>query len=177
MKKMILLLTSAMIIASCSSTKNTAGDSTNTRTVKKLAEQAAIKQAVESRRYIIKVNRIYLFGGGFNDLYPRRNFIVVDGELASVSLGYSGRTFLSRPISGISFNGRTIKYDMVSNESKGKYDITLKTSEGTDTFTFFITIMKSGECTVSVQNAHIESVNYRGQVVPVQPTAVVSEKK
>ena len=160
------------LIASCSSTKNVTTDNTTPKKEKKLAQQAAIKQAVESRRYIIKMNRIYTNGGGWGELVPRFNFIVVDGEIASVSLPYAGRSYGARRITGVNFNGHTIKYDMVNNEGKGNYKIDMKVAKGGDTFTFYIDISKSGYATVSLLNLMLGATTYNGVVVPVKQTAM-----
>jgi hypothetical protein len=167
MKKILFLLAMAVVVSSCSTSKEASADKGNVKKEKKLARQTEIKQAVESRRFIVKVNRIYMQGGGFRDLVPSRNYIIVDGEIASISLGYLGRSYGARPITGINFHGHTIKYEMVNKQSNGSYDITMRVSKDNDTFDFYITVQPSGHCTVSVNNLNIQSVNYNGEVVPV----------
>jgi hypothetical protein len=167
MKKILFLLAMAVIISSCSSSKEVTANGENTKKEKKLAQQAKLKEAVESRRYIIKVNRIYTHGGGQLYLVPEFNYIIVEGEIASVSLGYVGRSFASRRITGINFNGHTVKYEMVNNQTKGMYDVTMKVAKGNDTFDFYIRIEPSGYCSVSLNNLFLQTIDYRGEVVPV----------
>jgi hypothetical protein len=167
MKNILFLLAIAVLVSSCTASKDTTASKPDTKKEKKLAEQAVIKQAVESRRYIVKVNRIYTPGGNIAELMPTKNYIIVDGEVASVSLAYLGGSSGGRVITGINFHGHTVKYEMVNDQSKGKYDVTMKVAKGNDTFDFYITIQSSGYCTVSLNNLFLQSVNYRGEIVPV----------
>jgi uncharacterized membrane protein len=167
MKKILLLMAVAMIAASCTTSKKASADKGEGKKDKKLAEQDVIKKAVESRRYIIKVNRIYAPSGGFRDLVPRYNYIIVDGEIASVSLAYLGGSYGVRPITGINFHGHTVKYEMVNNQSNGKINVNMKVAKDSDTFDFYITIQPSGYCSVSLNNLYLQSVNYKGELVPV----------
>jgi hypothetical protein len=137
------------------------------RKLKKLAQQVEITKAVESRKYIIKVDRLYTTGGGRWDLVPRSNFFIINGEIASISLGYMGRTYFSRPISGINFNGRTIDYKMESNQTKGIYKIQMAVKAGADKFDVYLTIGGEGYCTISINNPYIQSVTYSGTLVPL----------
>ena len=167
MKSIFLTLAVAVMIASCTASKDVTSDRHKARLEKKLAQQGAIKQAVESRRYIIKVDRLTNSYGGWANLVPRSNYIIVDGEVVSVSLAYTGRSYGARQITGINFNGHTVNYDLSSNESKGDYKVTMKVAKGSDTFTFYITISPSGGCSFSVLNQFIQSAYYRGEVTPV----------
>ena len=132
MKKIAFLLTVVLAFSACTSTKELSTNRVENRKLKKLAEQAEIIKAVESRRYIIKVNRLYTTGGGIWDMVPSSNFVIINGEIASISLGYMGRSYFSRPISGINLNGHTIDYKMESNQTKGIYKIQMAVKVGAD---------------------------------------------
>ena len=167
MNKILFSLAAALLITSCTSTKEVAMTRKEARNERKLAKLAEVKKAVEARRYIIKVSRLYTSGGGILELIPRANYIIVDGELASVSLGYVGGSYGGRAITGMNFSGRTVKYELVSNTSKNTFDISMKVAKGSSTFDFYITVDQSGWCNVSVNNLNIQTTSYRGQVVPV----------
>ena len=167
MKKIAFLLCVVFLFSACSSTKELSSTKAENRRLKKLAEQTEIKKAVESRRFIIKVNRLYSSGGGRWDLVPTSNFVIINGEIASISLGYMGRSFASRPISGINFNGHTLNYKMDSNEVKGQYRIQMAVKAGSDRFDVYLTIGRNGYCSISLNNAYIQSVNYSGTLVPI----------
>src|SRR5512133_112921 len=122
MKKIALLLSVVFLISGCSSTKDMTSSKAETRKLRKLAEQAEVKKAVESRRYVIKVNRIFV-NGAMIEMIPTSNFVIINGEIASVSLGYLGRSFGIHNITGINMNGRTTSYKMESNNDKGLYKI------------------------------------------------------
>ena len=167
MKKIAFLLSVVLVFSACSSTKELSSNRAENRKLIKLAEQAEIIKAVESRRYIIKVNRIYTMGGGIWELVPRSNFVIINGEIASISLGYMGRTYFSRPISGINLNGRTIDYKMESSETKGIYKIQMAVKVGADKFDLNLTIGNEGYCSISLNNPNIQSVSYSGTLVPL----------
>lgn len=168
MKKIAFLLSVVFLFSACSSTKELSSTKAENKKLKKLAEQTEIIKAVESRRYIIKVNRLYTSGGGIWDMVPTSNFVIINGEIASISLGYMGRTYFSRPISGINFNGRTIDYKMQSNETKGTYKVQMSVKAGGDKFDVYLTIGDEGNCSISINNANIQSISYSGTLVPLK---------
>ena len=177
MKKIALLLSVVFIFAACSSTKELSSARAENRKLKKLAERAEIKKAVESRMFIIKVNRLYSIGGGRYELIPRSNFVIINGEIASISLGYMGRSYTSRPISGINLNGRTIEYKMESDEAKGLYKIQMAVKAGADKFDVYLSIGDEGYCSISLNNSNIQTVSYSGTLVPLSQSINTSSVK
>jgi hypothetical protein len=177
MKKLVYFFIAVLFLLSCTATKETGSERKQKRLEKKLAEQEIVKKAVESRRYIIRMNKIFMTGGYGVDLVPRSNYIIIDGDIASVSLAYIGRSFTSRPISGINFNGHTIKYAMKNDESKGVYNIDLRVEKSSDIFDLYISIGSEGYCSVSINNANIQSVSYRGILVPVHEKKKAEDQK
>lgn len=176
MKKIAFLLSVVFILTACYSTKELSSRAEN-RKYKKLAEQVEIKKAVESRKFIINVNRLYTPGGGRIELVPRSNFVIINGEIASISLGYVGRTYLSRPISGINLNGHTLDYKMESNETKGIYNIQMAVQYGADKFDVYLTIGNEGYCNISLNNPKIQTVSYSGILVPIADSKINSAEK
>ena len=167
MKRITIIIMTFLIVSACSTTKEVRLTNSEKKAARKLAEQVVVKKAVESRRYIIKVERMYMMGGGYVDLVPTANFIIVNGESASISLGYLGRSYGIIPISGINFNGETIKYDLNSDEAKGIYKINIEVKTGNDKFDLYLTIGSGGGCNVSLNNQYIQSVSYSGSLVPI----------
>jgi hypothetical protein len=170
MKKTAIVLSVIFLLSACSSTKELSSNRAENRKLKKLAEQSEVRKAVESRRYVIKVNRLYTMGGGIMDMVASSNFIIVNGEITSISLGYIGRSYSIRPISGINLNGHTLEYKMKTDESKGSYNIQMAVQAGSDKFDVYMTIGDSGNCTISLTNPHIQSVSYSGTLVPLTDT-------
>jgi hypothetical protein len=167
MKKIAFLFLIVLLFSDCSSTKELASTKAENRKSRRLAEQAAVKKAVESRKFIIRVNRLYSTGGSIWELIPTSNFIVINGEIASISLGYMGRSFGIHQISGINLNGHTLNYKMESNEAKGIYNIQMVVKYGADKFEVYLTIGNNGSCNISLNNAYIQSVSYSGSLVPL----------
>lgn len=169
---MFIVLFSAGLISACSATKEAGSASTLSPAEKKAAGQMAIKKAIEARKYVIRVDKIIPPGGIPVDLVPRHNFVIINGELASVSLAYVGRSFGTRQITGINFNGRTGKYQMKTNEEKGIYDIHMEVFRGGDKFDLYLTLGTGGYCSLSVNNAYIETVRYNGTLAPLAENPV-----
>ena len=176
MKKIALFLSVVFLFSACTSTKDMSSSRAENRKLKKLAEQADVKKAIESRKYIIKVNRLYA-GGGIFDLIPTSNFVIINGEIASISLGYMGRSFGSHRITGINLNGHAINYKMESNETKGGYKIQMAVTYGSDKFDVYLTIGNGGSCNISIDNAYIQSVYYTGTLIPLTASNNVSNEK
>ena len=176
MKKIAILLSAVFLFLACSSSKELSSTRAENRKLKKLAEQAEIKKAIESRKYIIKVNRLYN-GGARYDLISTTNFVIINGEIASISLGYMGGSFGSRRITGINLNGHTNNYKMESNETKGIYKIQMSVMYGSDKFDVYLTIGNGGYCSIALNNAYIQSVNYQGILVPIPDSKIESNDK
>jgi hypothetical protein len=168
MKKLSIIIMSIVVMSSCSSTKEAKSSKAEIRSEKKLVEQTIVKNAVETRRYIIKLNRLYFNRGGIADLIPRANFIIIDGDRAVISTAYLGRQYDIKPIAGINMRGRAVDYALTDNTSKGSYDIKLTVKNGRNaSFDVFINISKNGFCTASLSSLKIDNIRYSGYLVPI----------
>jgi len=172
MNKKIILLLIVIIVgaASCSVSKESNSLKAEQRKAERLAAQLEVRKAIESRRFVLKMDKIILPDGLMIDLVPRNNFIIINGEIISVSLGYMGRSFGTRQITGINFNGRTGRYIMNNDTSKGIYNIQVEAiTPNKDKFDIYMTLGDNGYCSASVNNPYIQSVSYRGIIVPLSP--------
>ena len=155
-------------MTSCSTTKESKSSRAEQRNEKKVIEQGMVKNAVENRRYIIKLEYLYLNYGRRADLVPRANYIIVDGEKAIISTAYLGRQYDIKPIAAINMRGRADDYAITNNVSKGSYEIKLKVNNGgADSFSVFLNVSKNGTCTASVSSLKIDNVRYSGYLVPI----------
>jgi hypothetical protein len=168
MKKLSIIIMSIVLMSSCSTTKEAKSSKAEIRSEKKLAEQGMVKNAVETRRYIIKLERLYLNYGGVADLIPRANFIIIDGERAVISTAYLGRQYDIKPIAGINMRGRAVDYALTNNTSKGSYDIKLTVKNGMNaSFDVYLNVTKNGYCTASVSSLKIDYIRYSGYLIPI----------
>jgi hypothetical protein len=177
MKKVAVILSVIFLFSACSSTKELSSNRAENKKLKKLAEKAEVKKAVESRRYVIKVNRLYTMGGGSLEMVPTSNFVIVNGEIASISLGYVGRSYSIRPISGINMNGHTLEYKMQTDDSKGLYKVQMSVKAGSDKFDVYLNIGDDGSCSISLINPYIQSVSYSGTLVPLNDSQKLVPEK
>jgi hypothetical protein len=168
MKKLFILFISLMVMSSCTTTKEAKSSRVELRKGKKLADQVMVKNAVDSKKYIIKFERIYFSYGGIIELIPRANFMIIDGEKAILNTAYMGRQYDIKPIAAINIRGRATDYSVTNNLSKGSYEIKMKVSNaGSSTFDVFIRISKDGYCSASVSSLKIDNVRYSGSLVPI----------
>jgi hypothetical protein len=157
MKKLVVFLFLPFLLLSCSSTKES-----------KSAKDELVKNAVESRKYIIKLDRLYANHGAIFDLMPRANYIIIDGERAVISTAYFGRQRDIKPIAAISMRGRAEEYEVISKQSKGSFDIKMRVNNGgPTTFLVYLTITKSGKANAAVSSLRIDNVRYSGYLVPI----------
>jgi hypothetical protein len=168
MKKLFVLIISLMVMSSCTTTKEAKSSRVELRKGKKLADQALVKNAVDSKRYIIKFDRIYFSYGGIIELIPRANFMIIDGEKAILNTAYLGRQYDIKPIAAINIRGRAIDYAVTDDLSKGSFEVKMKVrNAGSTTFDVFIRISKNGYCSASVSSLKIDNVRYAGYLVPI----------
>ncbi len=177
MKTILFFISTLMVISSCTTTREAKSSRIESRKEKSLAEQIMIRRAVESRRFIIRFDRIYFSYGGIADLVPRANYMIVDGEKAEINTAYLGRQYAIRPIAGITMRGKTIKYDLSDNSSKGKFQLNMKVDNRSDSFDIYLTIGLDGSCNVSVSNIKIDNVRYSGHILPIKERKVNTPEK
>ena len=180
MKKLLFVLVFPFVMLSCMTTKEASTSKAELRREKNLTDQLLVKNAVDSRKYIIKLDRLYSTRGGMVDLVPRANYIIIDGERAIISTAYIGRQWDIRGIAGIDIRGKSQDYEVTSKISKGKYEVKLKVSNGNSTaFDVYLTITKNGYCNASVSSLKIENTRYSGYLVPISddPNALLEDGK
>ncbi len=169
MNKIIVISTFLVTLIACATSKK--GETSQKETIqeKSLIQQAEIKQAVESRRFLIKFNRLYLSHGGSADLKPTFNYILLDGDRVVISAAYMGRQYGNRPIKGIDMVGKAVAFELKNNTSKGTYDIKMKVKNDKNTFDLTININNDGYCNASVASYKIDYVRYTGNFIPLKP--------
>lgn len=157
MKKLfIIILTAISIVAS-------AGPSE-----KKAARQKAVKEAVESNRFAIELNKLYLSRYGVVNLHSGRNYIIIDGNKASVSAAYLGRQRGLYPVAGIRLTGEPSVYKLKKNESRKNYRIEMEVTAGSDLFHITMVISDNGHCTTTISGAKMDSTRYSGNLKPIE---------
>jgi hypothetical protein len=169
MKKLFIIITVFLVISSCVTTKEAKLSRAELRNEKKLAKQEQIKNAVESKKFIIKLDRLYFSYGGMADLYPRSNYIIIDGDKAVINTAYFGRQYDIRRIAAIDIFGRNIDYEVTNNLSRKVYQIKMKVGNANrNTFDVYLDISKSGYCTASVSSLKIDIIRYSGFIEPIK---------
>jgi hypothetical protein len=180
MKKLLVVLVFPFVMLSCMTTRQGSSSRAELRKEKKVTDQLIVKSAVDSRKYIIKLNRAYFSRGGMIELVPRANYIIIDGDRAIINTAYLGRQWDIRGIAGIDVRGRAQEYQVTSKLSKGSYEIKMRVANGSSAaFDVYLTISKGGYCYASVSSLKIENVRYSGYLVPIpeDPNSLLEEGK
>lgn len=168
MKKLLLIsgIFSILLFSSCSVSKEARSEKAELRHQRDLVNQALVKNAIESKRFIVRLERIYL-PLGMIDLVPRRNYIVVDGQKAIINTAYIGRQWDIRPIAGINLRGVTEDYELTNKVSKGLYQISMKVENNSASFNVYMTVSPDGNVFASLNGIRIENARYKGHVIPI----------
>lgn len=169
MKKLFIIITALMVMSSCATTKESKLSRVELRNEKKIAKQTEVKNAVESRRFIIKLDRLYFTRGGIVDLIPTANYIIIDGEKAIINTAYLGRQYDIRGIAAINMLGRSKNYELTTDVSRGRYEIKMKVNNvGSNSFEVYLDISKNGYCNASINSLKIDNIRYSGYIVSIQ---------
>lgn len=174
MKIYSIIIASVLLLASCAVARKTDAERLSAETTKKYDEQV-VKRAVESRRFIVRFDRIYHPHGGFADLRPRSNYIIIDGNNAVINAAYIGRQYDFRPVAGFNVKGRTVEYEVTKKMKNGSYEVRMRVDNGANSFDVYLTIGSTGNANASVQGMRIQNARYSGHVVPIGNRAFVPE--
>jgi hypothetical protein len=178
MKKLVYLFSAVLLFSSCSTTKDASYAMAKDRHKKKLANQETVKNAVESQRFIVKLDRMYLANSGIVQLVPGENYLIVYGEKGAINTAYLGRQYGFRPISAINMFGRTTDYKLTKYADKGTFGVSMKICDDGTSFTVFLKISKSGICHVSISSMLTDNVRFSGSVAPItSKSKAVGQKK
>jgi hypothetical protein len=175
MKKLFLILIAVFSLISFTASGRSFSSDKNIRNEKKLAKQEKVKEAVESKRFAIELNRLHMSPYGTIDLTRGRNYIIISGNKASVSAGYIGRQRGLTPVEGVRLTGNPSVYKLEKNDSGGTYRIGMEVTAGGDTFHITMTIRESGYCDVAISAAKIDYTRYTGSLVPLEKKKTVRE--
>lgn len=137
-------------------------------------DENELREVIDSRRYIIKLERLETIGGVL-DLRPRSNYVIVDGRNAVINAAYFGRQYHMRPISGINMRGKTSEYEVTNRLSKGMYDVRMKVDNGSTAFNVYMSIGRKGYANVSVNSFRLNNTRYRGYIVPLDQKVKLSK--
>ncbi|MDZ7739803.1 MAG: DUF4251 domain-containing protein [Bacteroidales bacterium] len=160
MKKIIYIsLAYLLIAASCSSS----GEMTALREERKAANKEEVREAVESQRMLIRVNKIHPRRGGVIEMRPESNFVIIDQDRVRISLGYLGRSHSIRPVSAINMQGEIYSRE-IGSWKKGGYDMEFEMGQDSEKFTVYMTISSDGYVDLRLTNPRLDLARYSGRL-------------
>jgi hypothetical protein len=175
MRKLLLIISVIAFLAPVADASEPVSSDRSKRAERKLAKQEKIKEAVESKSYAIELDRLFMSRYGSVNLNPRMNYIIINGNKATISAGYMGRQCGLTPVAGIRLTGRPSVYKMQKNESKGNYRIVMEVAGGNDNFHITLTISENGNCSALISGIRIDDSRYSGTLVPLGKKQKVPE--
>lgn len=175
MKKLFLIIIVIAFTAPFADASEPVSSDRSERIGKKLAKQEKIREAVESNSFAIELDRLFMSRYGNVNLNPRMNFIVINGNKATISAGYMGRQRGLFHVAGIRLTGRPTVYKLQKNESKGNYRIVMEVAGGNDNFQITMTISDNGYCSALISGIRMDDTRYSGTLVPLEKKQKVPE--
>jgi hypothetical protein len=167
MKNLLTLFLAIILAVSSGFTSRQEKEEKLSRAEKKVIKQQLIKEAVESRQFVINLERLYMTPYGMIDLTRNRNYIIVEGKKAAIRAGYMGRQQGLYPIAGINLAGEPSVYKMKKDKEKGNYRIEFEVSGTSDLFHVVLVISENGYCNATISGAKIDQVRYSGDLNPI----------
>ncbi len=168
MKKIVILSLISLFIVSCNAGKEGAQVRRENKIAEKALQAESTAKSVESRKFVLRMDRMYASKGGMFYLVPRRNYLIIDDYKAKMSLAYVGRSYDVRGIAGINMTGETERYEVIRKNDKGVYEINMSLKQGATKFDLFLTVYDNGNCFLSLNNGRIESVRYSGTLAAMK---------
>ena len=164
MKKLAISVIITIMFASCA-TIETRTANKQLRLEKKAYEAELVKKTVESGNFLIKMDRLQLPRGGFVSLLPSSNYIIFNNGFIRMRLGYIGRTYDFRGITGINLKGKASSYELISDQTTGVYHINIKVEDNGDQFDINLSVRGEELCDATISNIRIETARYSGYLI------------
>jgi hypothetical protein len=168
MKTPVLFLSSILLLVSCSTSNLSKTARNEQKLEKKAAKMEFVQKTIESGSFLIKMDRLQIPRGGYVFLSPISNYIIIKNGYVRMRLGYIGRTYDVRGITGINLKGQATKYELISDKSKGVYDMNIEVEDGGDIFKINLAINGDEYCDATVSNMRIETIRYSGHLIPAK---------
>lgn len=165
MKTRVLIIAQILLLASCASNNLQKTARTELKQEKKAAQQEIIRKSVESGSYLIKMDRLYMLGGGFVNLLPSSNYIIIKNGEVRMRVGYIGRSYDVRNISGINLSGTASSYQLISDQTKNIFTVKAEVEDNGDLFNIDISVTGDDYCYATISNIRIETQRYSGHLV------------
>ncbi|HEX2921187.1 MAG TPA: DUF4251 domain-containing protein [Bacteroidales bacterium] len=173
MKKILFLVSLITIITLLSSCAAFKGIGSSDHSI----DEATLNNAIESGKFIVKFDMMFTRFGSPVFLRPRSNYLIVDGENAILSAAYLGRQYDFRPIEGIRMQGKTINYEIIKKDAKGRYSIRMNVGNGRNTFTIFLKVNKDGYVSASINSLKIDAASYSGYIESIKKQQTESREE
>jgi hypothetical protein len=166
MKTLVILLSYILLSASCATSDLSKTARNELKLQKKAAQQEVVQKTVESGSFLIKMDRLQLPGGGFISLLPSSNYIIVNNGYIRMRVGYIGRSYEFRPITGINLKGKATRFELISDKANGVYEMKIDVEDNGDRFNIDLSVSGDEYCNAIISNIRIETARYYGHLIP-----------
>jgi hypothetical protein len=146
----------SIVLFGCSSSKGLTKEET-------AAKEAVLRQAVERREFVVKVDRMLPLNGSSQVLTSPYS-LEINGDRVKSYLPYFGRAY-SVPYGGgdgLSFESAITDYTS-SVDAKGKTTIEFQTKTKEDQHTFRIEIFPGGSTSINVTSVNRQVISFQGR--------------
>ncbi|MDR0796187.1 MAG: DUF4251 domain-containing protein [Tannerella sp.] len=132
----------------------------------KAAKEAALREAIDNRTFIVSVNKALPMGGSSRNLTSPYT-LEINGEKVKSHLPYFGRAY-TVPYGGgdgLIFDSDITDYQM-SFDRRGKALIEFKTKSKEDQFVYRIHIFPNGTASIDVNSVNRQPISFSGTASP-----------
>jgi hypothetical protein len=136
----------------------------------RIAEEAALREAIENRMYVIEVDRAIPMSGSSRMLTSPYS-LTINGDEVKSHLPFFGRAY-TIPYGGgegLIFETTSINYQLTW-EKRGKAVIEFNANTQEDRHIFRIQIFANGSSSISVTPTNRQSISFSGRAYPKRPT-------
>lgn len=166
MKTNTLLIIFLFFLTSCATSDLSKTARNELKLEKKAAQKENVQKTVESGDFLIKMDRLQIPRGGFVQILPSSNYIIYSNGYVRMRLGYIGRSYDFRGITGINLKGVATKYELTRVDEKGAYNMNIVVDDKGDRFNINLSVRGDEYCDATISNIRIETIRYSGRLVP-----------
>jgi hypothetical protein len=166
MKTPILIFSFIVLLSSCATSDLSKTAKNELKFEKNAAQQEVVQRTVESGSFLIKMDHLQIPRGGFVSLLPSSNYIIFNNGYVRMRLGYIGKSYEFREITGINLKGKATSYELINDKSNGVYKMKIEVEDNGDLFTINLSIRGDEYCYATISNIRIETIRYSGHLIP-----------
>lgn len=141
------------------------------RAAEREKEYRSVLRLINSRRFVLEADYIFIQYGDRIPVTPTINFIMLDSAQVVMQYG-SGIGVGANGVGGATAAGRVTRWEMNANDRKQTIDIRISAHTPIGSYDIYLYTDGSGRATARVTGLRPGQLNYDGRLVPLQMSKV-----